>query len=172
MSRPRRCAICAADPAIKQQIDSLLSAGVSIKSVVEQVAGYSRDQVSRHKHRCLQPQPVTETTEPESTTVLAERWLARADATYQMASVNGDPARMVSAISAATRALTQLDKRKAAAALAAEKASDGPGLMTAAECDRLLKEFRLKHDESHCYYCGQPWPKKEQEKTTQDALAN
>ncbi len=79
---------------------------------------------------------------------------------------------MVSAISAATRALTQLDKRKAAAALAAEKASDGPGLMTAAECDRLLKEFRLKHDESHCYYCGQPWPKKEQEKTTQDALAN
>ena len=171
MSRPRCCKVCASDPADLARINAMLAAHVQLKVIASEHQNFSRDQLSRHKHRCLQPQPVTETTEPESTTVLAERWLARADATYQMASVNGDPARMVSAISAATRALTQLDKRKAAAALAAEKASDGPGLMTVAECDRLLKEFRLKHDESHCYYCGQPWPRNEQEKTP-DAQPN
>ena len=65
MGRPRKCPICTADSAIKLQIDALLMAGVSIKTVVSQVAGYSRDQLSRHKHRCLQPQPVPKR-EPES----------------------------------------------------------------------------------------------------------
>ena len=172
MGRPRKCPICTADSAIKLQIDALLIASVSIKTVVSQVAGYSRDQLSRHKHRCLQPQPVPEC-EPESTTAQAEKWLARADSTYALASINGDSKAMVSAISAATRALTALDKRKAVAAAVEKEAANSPDRsLTISECDRLLREFRSRRKEDYCYYCGRSIPEKEQEKTNTDALTN
>lgn len=172
MSRPKRCAVCAGDPAIRAQIDAMLTSGLQIKVIVEQVAGFSRDQISRHRSRCLVPAVAAET--PTATgSAQIEKWLGRAESTYLAAQSLGDTKSAISAVSAAVRSLSALHKQVAAETAAAEKKADSPDrALTISDCDRMLREFRAKHREDQCYYCGRPWSQKEQEKTNPDAITN
>ena len=167
MSRPRHCAVCVADPAIRAQIDAQLTAGVSIKAIVGQHPNFSRDQVSRHRSRCLVPAVAPEIATDVGSAEI-RTWLSRAESTYLAAQSLGDTKSAISAISAAVRSLTALSKQQKVEAAAAVKESDGSGL-TVAQCDEALRAFRANRREDWCYYCNRSWPKGAQEKTNTDA---
>ena len=101
MSRPRKCKICC-DPAITGQVNALLESGVKLKTIAEQVPGFSVYQLSRHKRNCLAPKLAPES---DAASTEIEKWMQRADDLYLTAGANGDVRSQVAALSAAVRSI-------------------------------------------------------------------
>jgi len=170
VSRPKKCKICTGDLVITGQVNSLLEAGVKLKTIAEQVPGFSVFQLSRHKNNCLAPKAASELP-PESGSAEITKWLQRAEDTYLTAQVNGDVKSAASAISTAVRTLTALEKQIQAEKTEADAGVDNPNRpMNIADFDKLVHDFELSLESDKaggfCMRCRQPLPLKITEKTS------
>jgi hypothetical protein len=164
MSRPRKCKICG-DPAITSQVNALLESGVKLKTIVEQVPGFSVYQFSRHKRNCLAPK-----TAPESDAASSEieKWMQRADDLYLIAGANGDVRSQVAALSAAVRSIGAREKQKQHEREA--EPADDPNALTIENLDAAVKDFadRVDQERGVCIYCGLSKNRKEQHELIAD----
>jgi hypothetical protein len=141
MGRKHFCKICS-DPVAAERIKSAIEVGCKQKAIAADNPGFSVSQISRHRNRCLAPASVELTTETRSAQI--ERWLARADASYAVAASQGDAKAQIAAISAATRALGQLEKQ-VKAETEAEKA-DADDRHSISSIDKTLHDFMQERD--------------------------
>ncbi len=144
MGRARRCAICASDPAITSQVNAQIEAGCKQKLIHEQNPQFSVSQISRHTRNCLTPKPASFELTTETRSSQIARWLTRAEVSYAVAASQGDAKAQVAAISAATRALGQLEKQ-VKAETEAEKA-DVDDRYSIGAIDQSLREFMAQRD--------------------------
>lgn len=165
MSRPRKCRLCC-DPAIAGQVNALLESRVRLKTIAEQVPGFSVYQLSRHKRNCLAP---TIAPEPDEASTEIEKWMQRADDLYLTAGANGDVRSQVAALSAAVRSIGAREKQKQNER-EAEPAEDDPNALTIENLDKAVQSYatRIENERGVCIYCGLSKNRKEQHELIAD----
>lgn len=144
MGRKHFCKICS-DPVVAERINAAIAVGCKQKVIAVDNSGFSVSQISRHTRSCLAPAPVE--LSPETRSAQIERWLARADASYAVAASQGDAKAQVAAISAATRALGQLEKQVKAETEASKAVTEDRYSIQA--IDQQLRDFMQERDAKH-----------------------
>jgi hypothetical protein len=145
------CSVCVHPEA--GAISAALEAGAR-QLVIAAQFNVSKFALSRHKNRCMAPAAP----DGESARTQLDRWLARADEIFLKASVDGNLAAQVSALSAALRGLQSAQKQEEK-----RQEQNGVGLLpngetpvTVEELDRMVEKFCTSSQSGLCPCCGAP----------------
>jgi hypothetical protein len=144
--RPSKCPVCVGDASVASEINQLISSGARLKKInaaYPDLCSYSA--LSRHRNRCLAPEP----TEALSTIEECRLWLSRADSTFQAATAIGDYRGASQSISVASRTLTRLvamEDREQEAKEASAAESDPNKAVTIADLDKAVHDYSAKLD--------------------------
>jgi len=145
--RTSKCSVCTGDAGLVSEVNNLIASGVKLTKIHEAYPDLcSYPALSRHKNRCLTPQPVVETM---STIDECRLWLSRAHSTFQSAVAIGDNRGASQAIGTATKTLTKLidlEEKEQEAKEAATPDDDPSRPISIAYLDQQLKEFMAKRD--------------------------
>jgi hypothetical protein len=145
----KKCSVCEHPEA--GAISAALEAGAR-QLVIAAQFNVSKFALSRHKNRCLAPAAP----DGESARNQLDRWLARADEIFLKASVDGNLAAQVSALSAALRGLQSAQKQEEKR----QEQNAGTGLLppvTVEELDRMVEKFLTSSSQPGlCPCCNAP----------------